>query len=80
MIPREKAAQLIVDYQLKVKSLDYNEAKQCSLVLVDEIIKSRSEDKGFNDTLLSKTSEYWTAHPMYLTYWEQVKQEIEKYK
>ena len=37
--PREKAAELIVDYQIKVKSLDYNEAKQCVLVMVDQIKK-----------------------------------------
>jgi len=39
ILPREKASELIVDYQIKVKSLDYNEAKQCVLVMVDEIKK-----------------------------------------
>jgi len=38
--PREKASELIVDYQIKVKSLDYNEAKQCVLVMVDQIKKN----------------------------------------
>ena len=34
------------------------------------------EDRNFDDTL-SSYSEYWSPHPMYLTYWLQVKQEIE---
>ena len=39
MTPREKAAQLIVDYQMKCKSLNYDEAKQCALIAVDEMIE-----------------------------------------
>jgi hypothetical protein len=35
--PREKASELIINYQTTVTSLDYNEAKQCALVMVDEI-------------------------------------------
>jgi len=80
MTPREKAALLVVDNQLKIKSLGYEEAVQCALVIVDEIIESRSEDSSFDDTLLSTSSEYYTPHPMYKTYWTQVKQEIEKFK
>lgn len=38
MKPMEKAAQLIVDYQLTIRSLDYDEACQCSIRTVDEII------------------------------------------
>lgn len=38
MTPNEKAAQLVVDNQLKVRSLDYKEAVQCAIVTVDEII------------------------------------------
>jgi hypothetical protein len=54
------------------------DAKQCALIAVDEIIKSREDDRHFDDTLSSTGSEYYTAHPMYLTYWQEVKQEIEK--
>ena len=54
-------------------------AKQCALIAVDEIISSREDDSGFDDTLSSTSSEYYTPHPMYLTYWEEVKTEIEKY-
>ena len=38
MTPNEKAAQLVVDNQLKVRSLDYKEAVACAIVTVDEII------------------------------------------
>jgi hypothetical protein len=78
MIPREKAAQLVVDNQLKIKSLDYKEAVECAKVIVDEIIKSREDDGHFDDSLSVTSSEYYTPHPMYLTYWKEVKQELEK--
>ena len=58
--------------------VQFNNAKECALISVKEIIKSRREDSHFDDTLSSTGSEYYTPHPMYLTYWLQVKQEIEK--
>ena len=64
MTPREKAAELIVNYQLKCKSLNYDEAKQCALIAVDEII----------DSLQIKN---YTQADQY-EYWIDVKQEIEK--
>ena len=60
--PREKAAELIVDYQIKVKSLDYNEAKQCVLVMVDQIKKILYDQ----DSMIR------------YDYWFEVKKEIEK--
>jgi len=78
MTPNEKAAQLVVDNQLKVRSLDYKEAVQCAKITVDEIIDSRKDDSKFDDTLYSTSSEYYTPHPMYLNYWNQVKQILEK--
>ena len=42
MTAREKASQLIVDYQMKCKSLNYDEAKQCALIAVDEVIDFRN--------------------------------------
>jgi hypothetical protein len=53
-------------------------SKEFALLAVDEIIKSRKEDTSFDDTLSSTSSEYYTPHPMYLTYWNLVKNEIEK--
>jgi hypothetical protein len=76
MTPKQKAAELILMYMAILVKKDL--AKKCALAAVDQIIESRKEDKGFNDVLLSKASEYWTAHPMYLMYWQEVKQEIEK--
>jgi hypothetical protein len=38
MSAKEKASELIVNFQIKCKSLDYNEAKQCSLITVNEIL------------------------------------------
>lgn len=84
MTPKEKASQLINDfYDITYYSAnDYGErfriAKQCALIAVDEIIKSREDDGHFDDTLSSTSSEYYTPHPMYLTFWLEVKQEIEK--
>lgn len=60
--PREKASELIVNYQIKVKSLDYNEAKQCALVMVDEIKKIL-----YDQDLMIRYD-----------YWFEVKKEIEK--
>lgn len=40
MNAKEKAAELIVNYQLKCKSLNYNQAKQCAIIAVKEIINS----------------------------------------
>jgi hypothetical protein len=48
MTPREKASQLIVDFQLKCKSLEYEEAIQCALIAVDEIYKNNT-DESKND-------------------------------
>jgi hypothetical protein len=46
------------------------------LIAVDEIIESRKDDGAFDDTKLG--SEYYTPHPMYLSYWNLVKKEINK--
>ena len=62
ILPREKASELIVDYQIKVKSLYYNEAKQCVLVMVDEIKKIL-----YDQDLMIRYD-----------YWFEVKKEIEK--
>jgi hypothetical protein len=76
MTPKDKALQLFKSY-LNVGMGD-GWAKQCALIAVDEIIESRKDDSMFGDTLLSTSSEYYNPHPMYITYWLQVKQEIEK--
>jgi hypothetical protein len=52
-------------------------AKQCALIAVDEIILSRKDDSQFDDTLWAGGSDMYRMHPMYLNYWQEVKQEIE---
>lgn len=47
-----------------------------AIYVVDEIINSRKEDSAFDDIHLAKSSKYYTPHPMYFTYWIQVKNEI----
>ena len=64
MTPREKAAELIVNYQLKCKSLNYDEAKQCALIAVNNIIDSL-QIKNY-----PQADQY--------EYWNEVKQEIQK--
>ena len=44
MTPREKASELIVNYQTTVTSLDYNEAKQCALICCNEVLGNISAD------------------------------------
>jgi hypothetical protein len=84
MKPKEKARDLINKFSLKVLDTHLGGSNRrvidCALISVDEIIKSRKEDKSFNDYLSATGSEYYTPHPMYLTYWEKVKQELEKLK
>ena len=83
---KEKAIELVHTFMDIGEEQEYNTprylskdiAKQCALIVVDEIISSREDDGAFDDTLSSMSSEYYTPHPMYLTYWKQVKQEIEK--
>jgi len=61
-LPREKASELIVNYQTTVTSLDYKEAKQCALVMVDEIKRILYDQ----DSMIR------------YDYWFEVKKEIEK--
>ena len=71
MSPKEKSAELIVNYQLKCKSLNYDEAKQCALIAVDEIIDTYTQEK--NNGYI-----FYRVLDKIILYWEEVKQEIEK--
>lgn len=71
MTPKEKALELIDKFD---GYIHYAERA------VDEIISSREDDGAFNDTMSYIGSEYYTPHPMYLTYWKQVKQELERWQ
>lgn len=84
MTPELKARELVYKFYTTRSKDDlpltmyWSSAIGCALIAVDEIIDSRDDDRAFCDTLSSTSSEYYTPHPMYLTYWQQVKQEIEK--
>lgn len=67
MTPKEKAFQLIDAVGVLV-----------ALFVVEEIIESRKEDSAFDDRDLAKGSKYYTPHPMYWTYWIEVKHELNK--
>ena len=47
MTPREKASELIVKCQTTIKSLDYNEAKQCALICCNEVLGYMGADRGY---------------------------------
>ena len=83
MTPKDKAIELYIKYidaynDRNLQVSDYKFAKQCALIAVDEIILSRKDDSQFDDTLWAGGSDMYTMHPMYLNYWQEVKQEIEK--
>ena len=62
MTPREKAVELVHKFALENKY--YERAKQCALIAVDEILNVTA---GLNG---------WIGG--FQSYWEEVKQEIEK--
>ena len=91
MTPKEKAEELVDKFYqttpneyfvnepigIKGRYKSWEQAKQCALIAVDEIMLSRKDDSQFDDTLWSGGSNMYTMHPMYLKYWQEVKQEIE---
>ena len=88
LTPKAKAIQLIDKFFEYVNpwnddgkasyGMAWKNAKKAALIAVDEIIESRKDDARFDDTLAS-FSEYHTPHPMYLKYWQEIIQEIEKF-
>ena len=69
MIPRQKAALLILTYMAIVVEREL--AKKCALAAVDEIIASNTFEQNHQDYI----------HPFIADkngYWREVKQEIEK--
>ena len=83
MIPKEKAKELYCKYTdaLNIRDLQITAnpfAKQCSLIAVNEIIESRKADPDFDDTKLGIVTHYIAPHPLRLSYWTKVKEELEK--
>jgi hypothetical protein len=69
LTPEEKAVQLIDAVGVAI-----------AMFVVNEIIESRKEDKHFDDRDFAKSSDYFTPHPMGLTYWKEVKNELFNFK
>ena len=75
MKPIDKASELVWKYYNNIEhtisneyaSKDWEIAKQCALIAVDEIINSNPHSNPFNTTTYST-----------MEYWQEVKQEIEK--
>jgi len=67
MTPKEKAIELVNKY-LRIYDGRVLQAKQCSLIAVDELINHSMPSSEFGGYVQSYTIEYW----------EEVKQEIEK--
>ena len=87
MTPKEKASDLVDKMYFSRRYKDGEDyipkeawihAKKQALIAVDEIIKSRKDDIVFDDTKLGIVTYHITPHPMYLTYWLKVKEEINK--
>ena len=83
MTPQEKAKELYHKYADEFNFDDtyrgYREqSKQCALITVNEIIESRKADPDFDDTKLGIVTHYIAPHPLRLSYWTKVKQELEK--
>jgi len=80
MNAREKASELIVNFQLKCKTLDYQEAKQCALIAVEEIINARPLDPNYVDwDDCGAAHQYWyeAQKEEALEFWNNVKSELQ---
>lgn len=79
MTPQEKAKELIDNFTFRCEECNYDwNAKQCALIAVNEIIESRKADPDFDDTKLGIVTHYIAPHPLRLSYWAKVREEIEK--
>jgi hypothetical protein len=77
MSPKEKAVELYWKYYQLVADCSHPEekAKECALIVVDEIIQSNPTEINEKFYLKPYTSEYMESS---INYWNEVKQEIEK--
>ena len=77
MIPKEKAIELVKkmfhNLNVKIDQNRINEAKQCAIIAVDEIINSSP-----SLPILGDGGTFGEDIELSLVYWQEVKQEIEK--
>jgi hypothetical protein len=84
MIPKEKAKELVIKYYTfginkEGQLLSWYEAKECALIAVDEMIKTAKDVFEHCWNHISWKAQYDIVDMnKYLSYLEEVKQEIEK--
>jgi len=88
MTPKDQAKSIVEEFYFALPNNGYlnigknncsqrwTEAINCALICVNRIIESRKDDKGFDDRMSATGSEYYSPHPMYLTFWLNVIKEI----
>ena len=82
MNAREKASELIVNYQLQFKLLDYQQAKQCALIAVEEILKCEATEPSNTDwdECGSTAQYYWPQKKVDAgKFWGDVKTQLQSF-
>jgi hypothetical protein len=82
MNAREKASELIVNYQLQCKLLDYQQAKQCALIAVEEILKCEATEPSNTDwdECGSTAQYYWPQKKVDAgKFWGDVKTQLQSF-
>lgn len=80
MTPKGKAREL-VDKYYNFGDQEFDYSKECALIAVDEIVKSKSLRYLFTEDEIScmeGTSDDRWIYDTFMKYWQKVKQEIEK--
>ena len=80
MKPEEKSTELVYKYYDLLKpNTDLENCKQCALIAVDEIIEATKKYVAIRERVTySKTGFDNVVHTQYDSFWQEVKQEIEK--
>ena len=82
MTPKEKAIELVVKFKHTAYSdylttdNEYNNAKQCALIAVDEILETTKVKWATQRKFPNGEYKFWKG-VAYKKYWQEVKQEIE---
>ena len=76
-----KAREIVIKMQFQKEPLIFEQAKQCALIAVDEIIKSKKLNYLFTQNQINSmesTSDDRWIHETFIEYWDKVKHELEK--
>jgi hypothetical protein len=75
MTPKEKAREIVIKMQFQKEPLMFEQAKQCALIAVDEILGEYQSMSDLESVLVINNKLTFIVHK--LVYWIEVKQEIE---